>query len=101
MVDDGANVREEVSGGRGVKNSTCAQASKHGEDSRAIPAPRRQERTIKARKFMQLDLSFTSWFFGLLFLILFLVMPLTVVALRNRKAFRCFQSSYKRSVSLD
>ena len=99
MVDDGANVKEEVGGGRGVKNSTCAQ---DGEDSRAIPAPRRnQERTIKARKFMQLDLSFTSWFFGLLFLILFLVMPLTVVALRNRKAFRCFQSSYKRSVSLD
>ena len=45
MVDDGANVKEEVGGGRGVKNSTCAQ--EHGEDSRAIPAPRRQERPSK------------------------------------------------------
>ena len=50
---------------------------------------------------MQLELSLFHWFLGLLFLIIFLAMPLSIVALRNRKAFRCFQTRYRRSASLD
>ena len=102
--DDGANVKKEVEERREGKNYQLVHLLDYLKTRATLP-PRAPQVTFtgdhRARKFMQLDLSFTSWFFGLLFLILFLVMPLTVVALRNRKAFRCFQSSYKRSVSLD